>query len=99
MLEDEAKRDAKKYNAWYKDFNQFIKEGITTDVENKDQLLRLMRFNGSWTGEDVNLDQYVAKMNEGQDKIYYAVVSEKQTIESSPFYEPFKGSGVPVLVL
>ena len=56
MLEDEAKRDPKKYNLWYKDFSQFLKEGLTMDADNKDQLLRLMRYNATFQKDEINLD-------------------------------------------
>ncbi len=44
MLEDEMKRDGAKYDKWYQEFNQFIKEGLISDNENKEQLLKLTRF-------------------------------------------------------
>ena len=99
MLEDESKRDKKKYNLWHKDFSQFLKEGLTMDQDNKDAILRLMRYKGTFTNDEISLDEYVAKMKEDQTKIYYAVTQERQSIEDSPFYDPFKGSDVPVLIL
>jgi HSP90 family molecular chaperone len=73
MLEDESKRDPKKYNMWIREFSQFLKEGLTMDQDNKDAILRLMRYKGSFTQDDISLDDYVSKMNEGQEKIYYIV--------------------------
>jgi TNF receptor-associated protein 1 len=48
MLEDEMKRDAGKYDLWFTEFNQFLKEGLMMDSENKDQLLKLMRYHASF---------------------------------------------------
>lgn len=49
FLEDESRRDPDKYNQWYADFNNFLKEGISTDQENAEQLLKLLRFNTSYS--------------------------------------------------
>lgn len=48
MLEDEMKRDAAKYDLWFAEFNQFLKEGLMMDSENKDQLLKLMRYHATF---------------------------------------------------
>ncbi len=74
-LDDEAKRDVDKYKKWFADFGQFIKEGIAVDSENKDGLFRLLRFvtrNGG-KHELVSIDDYLSKMKEGQEKIYFVV--------------------------
>ena len=73
MLEDELKRDAIKYDAWFSEFNNFLKEGLMMDSENKDALLKLMRYNGNFQDGNnlVGLEDYVKKMKAGQQKIYY----------------------------
>jgi len=48
MLEDEAKRDPERYNSWYGNFHQFLKEGTQVDQENKDALFRLLRFQSNY---------------------------------------------------
>lgn len=80
MIEDEAKRDPKKYSLWYRDFNQFFKEGLTVDHENKDQILRLTRYRGNFSSDEVSLDDYLAKMKESQEKIYYLVTQDINNI-------------------
>jgi len=63
MLEDESKRDADKYNKWFSEFQNFIKEGLTMDQENSEPLFKLLRFNASFAGNNmVSLDDYIAKM-------------------------------------
>lgn len=74
MIEDEAKKDADKYNRWFNDFQNFIKEGLTVDPENSEPLFRLLRFNASFSERSlVSLDDYVAKMKPTQEKIYFIV--------------------------
>jgi len=102
MLEDEAKRDPEKYNAWYNTFSHFLKEGTQVDYENKDALFRLLRFNVNYTENKstlISLDDYIGKMVPNQKKIYFAFGATYDAAMSSPFYEPFKGKDVPVLVL
>jgi molecular chaperone HtpG len=48
MLEDEMKRDAQKYDTWFDQFSSFLKEGLMMDSENKDQLLKLMRYHSNF---------------------------------------------------
>lgn len=102
MIDDESRRDPEKYQRWYTDFNQFIKEGITVDAENKDALFRLVRFltrNGGSTSY-ISIDDYVAKMDEKQTKIYYISNQRWEAAINSPYMEPFKGQeGLDVIVL
>ena len=49
LLEDESKKDADKYNKWYNDFSNFLKEGITMDSENQEAIFKLLRFNSSFS--------------------------------------------------
>ena len=68
FLEDEMKRDPVKFDNWFNEFQQFLKEGLMMDTENKDQLLRLMRYTATFTEGNnlINLDDYVKKMKPGQ---------------------------------
>lgn len=102
MLEDEAKADPEKYNKWYDQFQNFLKEGTQSDPENKDALFRLLRFNVNYLGKNnafISLDDYASKMVPGQTKIYFAFGNSYDAAMKSPFYEPFKGHEVPVLIL
>ena len=68
MIDDEAKRDGEKYKNWYKDFGNFLKEGIAVDNDNKEALFRLLRFETRKLGERkyISLDDYIENMVEGQ---------------------------------
>lgn len=61
-LEDELKLDEEKYNNWYSEFSNYIKEGINIDPENSQQLLKLTRYKSTFSGEFCGLDDYVKKM-------------------------------------
>lgn len=101
MIDDEAKRDPEVYKRWYEDFGQFIKEGIAVDSDNKDALFRLLRLNSKANGSKklLSLDEYVDKMEQGQEKIYYIVNNSYDMALKSPFMEPFKGSNIDVMIL
>ena len=101
LIDDEAKRDPVKYKKWYESFSQFIKEGIATDLENKDALFKLMRFQSRNNGKQdfISLDDYVKAMQPNQEKIYFIVNPVYDYALKSPFLEPFKDSKLDVLVL
>jgi TNF receptor-associated protein 1 len=61
-LEDEMKLDEEKYNNWYNEFSNCIKEGVNTDSENSQQLLKLLRYKSTFSGDYCSLDDYVKKM-------------------------------------
>lgn len=100
MLEDESKRDAEKYNKWFSEFQNFLKEGLTVDSENSEPLFKLLRFNSTFSGNSMtSLDDYIAKMKPNQEKIYFVVGQSLEQAMNSPFMEPFKGTDMPVLIL
>lgn len=68
MLDEEARRDPAKYNAWYPQFYQFFTEGAHLDHDNKEALFKLLRFGADFTdkaGDLISLDDYVSKMLKG----------------------------------
>ena len=71
FIEDEMKRDPRDYENWFNDFQIFLKEGVMTDNENQEQLLRLMRYHSTKATNSVSLDEYIKSMKEGQKKIYF----------------------------
>ena len=101
FLEDEMKRDPVSYNQWFNNFQQFLKEGVMSDQDNKESLLRLMRYNSTFASdtETVSLDDYVKSMKEGQKKIYFVSGMKPSEVHTNPFMEPFKDSDVPVLIV
>ncbi|EGR33010.1 hypothetical protein IMG5_063810 [Ichthyophthirius multifiliis] len=96
-LDEEANKNPEAYNKWYNDFQNFIKEGLAMDMEYQEQLFKLCRFNVDYTNDYITLDDYVSKMKPGQDKIYYALLANREAADQSPFIEPFKGTGVPII--
>ena len=87
--------DEEKYNNWYNEFSNYIKEGVNTDTENSQQLVKLLRYKSTISGEFINLDDYVKKMKPEQKKIYFLVQPELNLARNSPFMEPFKSADAP----
>jgi molecular chaperone HtpG len=101
MLAKMAKNDAEKYQSFWDEFGQVMKEGVGEDFSNKEKLAKLLRFastNGD-SKQTVALDDYVARMPESQDKIYYVSAETYAAGISSPHMEIFRKKGVEVLVL
>ncbi len=101
MLNKLAK-DTEKYAAFWKEFGQVLKEGPAEDYANKDKILKLLRFASTHTGtseQSVSLDDYVSRMQEGQEKIFYVVAENFNTAKSSPHLEIFRKKGIEVLLL
>jgi molecular chaperone HtpG len=99
MFEKEAESDPEKYRGFYNKFERFFKEGIVTDYANRDSLAKLLRFESSLTepGKVCSLPDYVARMKDGQEQIYYLVGANREQIESSPYIEGFKSRGLEVI--
>ena len=99
MFEKEAEADPEKYRAFYKKFDRFFKEGIATDYANKNALAKLLRFETSLTedGKFCGFSDYVSRVKDGQDSIYYLVGAGREQIESSPYIEAFKARGLEVV--
>lgn len=102
MLSKLAKSDAEKYAGFWKEFGQVLKEGPAEDYANRDKILKLLRFASTHTGtaeQSVGLEDYVARMKEGQEKIFYVVADNYNTAKSSPHLEIFRKKGIEVLLL
>ncbi len=99
FLKEEAKNDTEKYNGFWKSFGIFIKEGVTTDFEYRDELGELLRFQSSKSkeGELISLADYVRRMKEGQDNIYYINGPSRQALESGPYTEMFRKKDIEIL--
>lgn len=98
-LENMAKRKPEEYGDFWKQFSQFIKEGVSTDFENRESLSGLLRFESSMTepGELTSLDDYLSRAREEQKEIYYLYGPSRKAIESGPYLEAFKARGIEVL--
>ncbi len=106
MLEELANADEQekkdKYAGFWKEFGQVLKEGIGEDASNKDRIAKLLRFASTQNDSDVqnvSFADYVARMKEGQDKIYYVTADSWTAAKNSPHLEIFRKKGVEVLLL
>nr|WP_067292718.1 molecular chaperone HtpG [Marinobacterium profundum] len=102
MLTKLAKNDTDKYQAFWKEFGQVLKEGPAEDQANREKVLKLLRFSSTHSGtseQNVGLDDYIARMQEGQSKIYYVVADSFNAAKSSPHLEIFRKKGIEVLLM
>ncbi|OQS39320.1 molecular chaperone HtpG [Chromobacterium haemolyticum] len=102
LLEDLAANQPEKYAEFWQEFGQVLKEGVGEDMANKERIAKLLRFvsTASEGAEPtVTLSDYVARMKEGQDKIYYITADTLAAAKNSPHLEVFKKKGVEVLLL
>ncbi len=102
MLAKLAKKGGEEYAAFWKEFGQVLKEGPAEDFANKEKIARLLRFSTTNTDkadQDQSLEDYVSRMQEGQDKIYYVVAENFNTARKSPHLEVFRKKGIEVLLL
>ena len=102
MLEKLAKNEPEKYQGFWKNFGQVLKEGPAEDFANKEKIAGLLRF--ASTHEDggeqtVSLAQYLERAKEGQDKIYYLTGETYAQVKNSPHLEVFRKKGIEVLLL
>ncbi|NMP26159.1 molecular chaperone HtpG [Rahnella sp. SAP-1] len=102
MLEKLAKDDAEKYLQFWKQFGLVLKEGPAEDSSNKETIAKLLRFastRNDSSEQTLSLEEYVASMVEGQDKIYYITADSYAAAKSSPHLELFRKKGIEVLLL
>ncbi len=102
MLENLAKNEAEKYETFWSQFGAVIKEGPIEDHANKQRVAKLLRFASTHTDtdkQDVALENYVSRMKEGQDKIYYVTADSFSAAKNSPHLEIFRKKGIEVLLL
>ncbi len=99
-LKDLAKKEEDKYAEFYAEFGNCLKEGVIEDEKNKDAIAALLRFSSTVSDEQsVTLEQYIARMKEGQDTIYYITAENLAAAKNSPHLEIFRKKGVEVLLL
>jgi molecular chaperone HtpG len=98
--DDEAKKE--KYRTFWTQFGQVLKEGMGEDQPNQERILKLLRFASTHTDssdQTVSLAEYLARMKDGQDKIYYVTGDTFNAAKNSPHLEIFRKKGVEVLLL
>jgi len=101
LLEDLAENQKDKYATFWKEFGQVLKEGIGDDAANRERIAALLRFASTAPGEGatVSLNDYVGRMKEGQDKVYYVTADTLDGARSSPHLEIFRKKGIEVVLL
>jgi len=102
MLEKLASGDAEAYKGFWKNFGQVLKEGPAEDFANKEKIAGLLRFastNDDSGEQSVSLADYIGRMKEGQDKIYYLTGESYAQVKNSPHLEVFRKKGIEVLLL
>lgn len=102
MLEKLAKNEPEQYQGFWKNFGQVIKEGPAEDFANKEKIAGLLRFasTSDTSGEQtVALADYLGRMKEGQDKIYFLTGESYAQVKNSPHLEVFRKKGIEVLLL
>ena len=102
LLEKLSKDDVETYQRFWAEFGQVIKEGPVEDYANRETIAKLLRFASTYTNSDkqtVSLEDYITRMKEGQDKIYFITASSYNAAKNSPHLEVFKKKGIEVLLL
>ena len=102
MLEDLASNQPEKYLTFWAEFGRVMKEGVGEDFANKERLAKLIRFASTHADSEaqtVSLADYISRMKDGQDKIYFVTADSFAAAKNSPHLEIFRAKGVEVLLL
>jgi molecular chaperone HtpG len=102
LLEDMVANDAEKYTKFWKAFGRVVKEGVAEDHANREKVAGLLRFASTKADnadETVSLADYISRMKEGQEKIYYVTAETFNAAKNSPHLEVFRKKGIEVVLL
>jgi molecular chaperone HtpG len=102
LLESIAKEQPEQYGVFWKSFGNVLKEGLAEDSANREQIAKLLRFASSredGATQTVALDDYLGRMQPGQDKIYYLTADSYNSAKNSPHLEVFRKRGIEVLLM
>ena len=102
MLEKMHKKDKDKYNKFWSEFGQVLKEGPAEDAGNKEKIAKLLQFTTTHSdadAQDQSLEDYVSRMKEGQEKIYFLVAESAKAGRNSPHLEIFRKKGIEVILM
>jgi TNF receptor-associated protein 1 len=100
-LDEESKADPEKYDKFFAEHGHCIKEGVANDWQHRDPLAKLLRFESSFTekGKTTSLTDYVSRMPEEQKEIYSLTAPNRESAETSPYFEVFREKKYEVLFL
>jgi len=102
MLEKVAKNDPEKYQKLWTEFGKALKEGPAEDATNREKIAKLLRFATTHNDSDdqtTSFDDYISRMQDGQDKIYFIAADSHSAAKNSPHLEIFKKKGIEVILL
>ncbi len=102
LLENMASKEPEKYQKFWEQFGQVMKEGPVEDIANREQILKLLRFSSTVddsADQKVSLEDYVSRMKPGQEKIYYITADNFNAARNSPHLEIFRKKGIEVLLM
>ena len=102
LLETMAKDEPETYQEFWKQFGKVLKEGPGEDFSNKERIARLLRFSSTETDSEeqaVSLEDYIGRMKDGQDSIYYVTADSFAAAKNSPHLQIFRRKGIEVLLL
>jgi len=101
FLDKESTRDKPKFEKFFSEFGNFLKEGVCTDYVHKEEIAKLLRMESSHTkpGETTTLEEYVNRMPKTQTELFYLIVPNRNYAEQSPYFEAFRESGTEVLFM
>jgi molecular chaperone HtpG len=99
-VKDLMTQDTDRYRTFWREFGRAVKEGLLNDFENQRAILDISSFASTHDPEQLTtVQQYVERMKEGQDEIYFMTGESRSTIENSPHMEAFHAKGYEVLLL
>ena len=98
-LKKKATKDPENYVKFWDAFGAVLKEGIHEDFTNRDKLLEVSRFKSSESESLISLEDYISRMKDGQDKIYYVSGEDENKLSQSPHLEGFKAKGIEVIYM
>ncbi|HAI70191.1 MAG TPA: molecular chaperone HtpG [Gammaproteobacteria bacterium] len=101
-LENIAKNEPEQYANFWKEFGSVLKEGVVDDYSNKERIAKLLRFSTTYDDNPTpafSLSDYVERMKEGQEKIYFITADSFSAVKNSPHLEIFRKKGIEVLLL
>ncbi len=94
------KKDASKYDTFYKEFGNVLKEGLYSDFGNREKILELLKFHSLNSDEMITIEDYVKNVDEEKKEIYYLTAKTSlELLKNSPVLEKFKARGIDVLLL
>ncbi|MBI2319422.1 MAG: molecular chaperone HtpG [Betaproteobacteria bacterium] len=102
LMEDLAENQKDKYATLWREFGRVVKEGVGEDFANRERIAKLLRFSSTHADSEeqtVSLGDYVSRMKEGQEAIYYVTAETFLAAKNSPHLEAFRKRGVEVLLL